>query len=249
MFNLETLRRGSAATLLLASVTLLGACQNGQGIQLGQVVGGATKQVRDVEPVGGFLPDASLLMVGGQGNFALMYRNSDVNLAAYHSVILNPVTLWTGPNSPAATVPYEQRQALANEFTSDLYQALKTNCRMTRQSGPGVAEIYIALVDAVTTNAALNTVATYAPYVSTAYSLASLGFNKGVALFAGGATIEGYAVDSRNRTVLWQGVDKRGGTTALLKDTLDNQLDVHLAFKAWSQKLLVGLQQLGVCTT
>src|SRR3954452_16893221 len=54
----------------------------------------------------------------------------------------------------------EQRQVLANTFTADLNDALKTKCRMTRRNGPAVARIRLALVDATTPNAALNTVAT-----------------------------------------------------------------------------------------
>ena len=56
--------------------------------------------------------------------------------------------------------------------------------------------------------------ATYAPYVSTAYSLASLAFNNGVGYFAGSATAQGYATDATTGALLWEAVDKRGGTTA-----------------------------------
>jgi hypothetical protein len=55
---------------------------------------------------------------------------------------------------------------------------------------PGTIRLRFALVNATTPDAAVNTVATYAPYVSTAHSLASLAFNKGVSFFAGTATAE-----------------------------------------------------------
>jgi hypothetical protein len=244
-----TLLQTTSAAVALVAIGFLTGCSGDNGIQAGQIVGGATKQVRDVQPVGGFLPDTSLLNVGGSNNMALFYRNPTVDLTSYRSIILDPVTIWTGPNSPAATVPEDQRLALANAFTSDLFQALKTKCHMTQQPGPNTAHIRIALVDASTTNAALNTIATYAPYASTAYSLASIAFNGGVAYFAGSATMEGYALDSVNGTILWEGVDKRGGTTALVKNTLDSTLDIDHAFKAWSQKLILGLQQLGICAS
>jgi uncharacterized protein DUF3313 len=96
------------------------------------------------------------------------------------------------------------RQALANQFTSDLATALKAHCRMTTQSGPGTARLRFALVGAKEPNAALNTVATYVPYVSTAYGAASYLFNKDVGYFAGTATVEGYATDTSNGAVLWQ---------------------------------------------
>jgi Protein of unknown function (DUF3313) len=234
--------------IALACAGLLTACQ-GDGFQKGQIVGGATKQMRDVEPVGGFLPDPSLLEVGGQGASALMYRNSSVNLSRYDALILDPVTIWTGPNSPVATVPEEQRQVLANTFTSDLYQTLKTKCRMTQKSGPGVARLRFALVDVTTPNATLDTIANYTPYLNVAYKLASAGLNQGVAYLAGTATIEGYATDSVNGAILWQAVDKRGGKTALLTNTLNTSTDADNAFKAWSSRMLVGLQQLGICNS
>jgi hypothetical protein len=104
-----------------------------------------------------------------------------------------------------------------------------------------------ALVDVKPSNAAENTVATYTPYVGAAYSAASFAFNKGVGYFAGTASAEGYATDATNGTLLWEGVDKRGGTTAMVENTLDTWLDVHHAFEAWSSQIASKLQQAGVC--
>src|SRR5207248_9892559 len=67
----------------------------------------------------------------------------------------------------------------------DLYNALSKRCQMVTSASPGTLRLRIALTDATTPNATVNTVATYTPYVSTAYSLASLGFNNGVGYFAG----------------------------------------------------------------
>ena len=108
--------------------------------------------------------------------------------------------------------------------------------------------LQFAIVNAKLPNAALNTLALYAPYESTAYAAASLLFNKGVGYFAGTATVEGYATDAANGTLLWQGVDKRGGTTAAVENTLNTWLDVHHAFQSWSNQLVSRLQLLGVCT-
>ncbi len=68
-----------------------------------------------------------------------------------------------------------------------------------------------------------------------------------VGYFAGTATAEGYATDSVSGTLLWQIVDKRGGTTALVENTFDSWLDVHHAFKTWSTQLLKALQADGIC--
>jgi hypothetical protein len=215
----------------------------------GTIVFGGTRQIKEVQPVAGFLPDSSLLRPGGSGQPALVYRNPTANFALYNKVFLDPVTIWTAPNSALNRVPESARQAAANRFYSDLYKALSKRCQMvTSPSLPGTMHLRVALTDATTANAFLNTVATYAPYgVSTAYSLASLAFNNGVGYFAGTAAAEGYATDAMTGTVLWQAVDKRGGSTALIANTLNSWRDVDKAFRTWSDKLGARLQALGAC--
>jgi hypothetical protein len=238
--------------IALLAMTPLAACSsnsssNALDIQPGQIVGGATKQIDDVQPVGGFLPKPSLLQPGGNGRAALYYINNKVPLSSYNKIMLDPVEIWTSPGSKLSAVPTKQRNAAANTFYSDLFNALNQDCAMTNAPGPGTMRMKFALVDAELPNPIANTVATYTPYASTAYSLASFALNGGVGYFAGTATAEGYATDSKSGTLLWQAVDKRGGTTALVENTLDTWLDVHHAFEAWSAELAKALQKEGVC--
>ena len=213
-----------------------------------RIVFGGTRQIRDVQPVHGFLPDPSLLQPGGAGQAALVYRNPTANFASFNKVFLDPVTLWTAPDSALNNVPESERQAAANRFYTDLYNALSKYCRMVSSPSPGTMHLRVALTDATTADALLNTVATYAPYgISTAYSLASLAFNDGVGYFAGTAAAEGYATDAATGALLWQAVDKRGGTTALVANTLNSWRDVDKAFQAWSDKLAARLRELGAC--
>jgi len=213
------------------------------------IVFGGTKQIKDVQPVAGFLPDPSLLKPGGSGQPALVYRNPTANFALYNKVFMDPVTIWTAPDSALNSVPEDERQAAANRFNTDLYDALRKHCQMvTSASRPGTMHLRIALTDATTTNALLITIATYAPYgVSTLYALASFAFNNGVGLFAGRAAAEGYATDATTGTLLWQAVDRRGGTTPLIANTLNGWRDVDNAFRAWSEKLVTRLRELGSC--
>jgi hypothetical protein len=238
----------SAAALFVAAAAPAFAQGSGQPlIQPGQIVGGATKEMRDVQPLAGFLPQPSLLAPGAAGQVALVYRNPSVNFASYGKVMLDPVTIWTSPGSALDNVPPDQRRDLANGFYWKLYDAVAQHCQMTRTVAPGTILFRFALTDAKTPNAGLNTVATYAPYASTAYSVASVLFNKGVGYFAGSASAQGYAVDATTGALLWEGVDKRGGTTALVENTLNTWLDVEHAFDDWSKQLAAGLQGLGVC--
>jgi hypothetical protein len=216
--------------------------------QAGQLVGGATREVKEgVQPVGGFLPRPELLAPGGPGRPALVYFNPEMKPSMYHKVLLEPVTVWAGPNSGLRAVPASQQRDLANAFYSDLYKAIKSKCDLVKTPVPGTIQFRIALVDTKEPNATLNTVATYAPYVSTAYTVSSHLFNKGVGYFAGTATVEAFAVDAVTGKLLWEAVDKRAGTTAVAANTLDNWRDVRHAFEAWGVQMRTRLQEAGVC--
>jgi Protein of unknown function (DUF3313) len=216
-------------------------------VQQGQVVGGATEQMTNVQPVGGFLPNPALLYQGGAGQPALIYLNPSAVLSSYNQVLLEPVAVWSGANSVYTNLPPDQRQALANKFYADLYQVLSIHCAMAAAAAPRTMRLRFALVDATAPNAVLNTVAIYTPYASTAYDAASFLLNKGVGYFAGTATAEGYGTDAITGALLWQAVDKRGGTTAMAENTLDTKLDIDHAFVAWSNQLASRLVQVGVC--
>jgi len=215
--------------------------------QTGQIIGGGTKQIAGAQPVGGFLPQPSLLAPGGSGQADLVYLNPSANFASYNRVMLEPVAIWSGPDSSLSSVPSNQRQVLANRFHAGLYKALAKRCRIVQSASPGTLRLRVALVDAKSSNATENTLATYTPYVSTAYDLGSVAFNNGVGYFAGSATAEGYATDARNGTLLWQAVDRRGGTTSMAENTLNSWLDIDHAFQSWAEQLASRLQQLGAC--
>jgi Protein of unknown function (DUF3313) len=95
--------------IVLISISgALAACgqTSGDGLfQPGQVIGGGTKEIRDVQPVAGFLPNASLLQPGGSGQAALVYRNPTADFSRYNKVLLDPVTIWTAPDSQLNNVP------------------------------------------------------------------------------------------------------------------------------------------------
>jgi hypothetical protein len=238
---------GVVLAILLAASAAQGQSRNEPLIDPGRIIGGGTKQMRDVQLVRGFLPQPGLPRPGGSGQADLVFLNPAANFPSYNKVMLDAVAIWTTRDSPLNRVPQNQRRAIANKFYADLYNALRQHCQMVRSPSPGTMRVRIALTDVTTPDAAVNTVATFAPYVSTAYGIASSVFHKGVGYFAGTASAEGYAMDAVKGTLLWEGADKRGGTTALIANTLDNWRDVNHAMEAWSHKLASRLLDLGAC--
>lgn len=246
------IRAATLASLLmgLAIATIASAFsqQSNPIFQPGQLIGGGTKQMAvDPSEIGRFLPQPELLTAGGPGKAAYLYINPNVNFASYHKLMVGAVTIWAGPNSQLNGVPADQRLALANAAYADIYNALRRHCQLVRTASPGTIYLHFALVDTKVPNAALNTVATFAPYASAAYSVTSFVFNKGVGYFSGSATGEGFGTDAVNGTLLWQAVDKRGGTTALVANTLDNWRDARHVFQAWGDQLAGRLKEFGVC--
>jgi hypothetical protein len=243
-------RNGVIALPVVAAIAGCGVV-GGQDamIQRGQIVGGATKQATDVQPVPGFLPQPGLLSPGGSGRAALVYFAPEADLQSYRYVMLDRMVLSAGQDSALANVPRSEQERLVNRFQSKLYTALSQRCRMVRWPAPGTIRLRFALTDARQSDRAVNTVATYAPYVSTAASAASLVFNRGIGYFAGGASAEGYATDATSGKLLWEAVDRRGGTGALVKNTLDTWLDVNIAMDDWADTLARRVQELGMCST
>ena len=245
--QIATRGSGLAAAAILA---ILGACNSNKdaATQANDFVQGTTKQITDVKPINGFLPQPALLKPGTAEQFALTYYAPGLDPKVYANVMLEPVSIWSGQDSTMQSVPADQRQDLINTFHTDLSTALTAaHCQMVQQPGPGTIRLRFAITDETTPNASVNTVATYAPYASSAYDLASRVFNKGVGYFAGTATIEGYATDGKTGALLWEGVDKRGGTIAYVENTLDTWLDIHRAFQDWSAQIATKLQKVGVC--
>jgi hypothetical protein len=235
MMTKSTPERALAA-LALSTTVLLGACAQ-------------TEQVSDVTPVGGFLPQPALLEPGKTGEVALVYRDPNANWASYRKMILDPVTIWTGPGSDLSSVPPEQRKALADSLYTHLHDAAAQRCQMVTEPSPDTIRIRVALVGAEPSNAVLNTISTYVPQAHVLSAMTGAAFNDGVGFFAGTASVEGYALDATNGQLLWQGVDERGGGNALGTNTFDSWNDVDNAFKAWGEQFTTRLVDLGACPT
>jgi uncharacterized protein DUF3313 len=197
--------------------------------------------------VDGFLPQPGLLTPGGPGQVDLVYFKPGLNFANYNAILLDPVVIISDATSPLASASTEQRYALVNTYYSELFAALSAHCHMQASPGPGTLRFTFALTDAKVSNGVVKTLANYTPYVGVAYRVGSLAFNDGVGYFSGSASSEAYATDSVSGALLWQGVDKRGGTNGVIQNTTNSWYDVDNAMKAWSAEAAKRLQELGVC--
>ena len=215
------------------------------------MIGGNSRPMAVTVPVtDSFLPQPELLAQNPGTQWNMTYLKPGVDLRSYHAIYLEPVAIITSADSKLAEVPAAQRENLANTLHSDIYTALSKSCVLAASAdGPGVLRFQIALTDAVSSDGVTKTLATYVPYANIAYKASSLAFNSGVGFFSGTATAEAYATDGATQEVLWQGVDKRGGNSPVVQNTMDKWLDVHHTFQAWAGQLVTRLQDTGICST
>ena len=202
----------------------------------------ATQEAKSVEK-SGFLGDYSLLKEGERGSFfsqgaegqaLLVYKNPDVEWRKYRKVWLDPVTVWMSQkDSQLKDVSPEDRQRMAALLWSKLDESLRNDYEMTSNPGPDVLHIQVAITEAGESNAVLDTVTSIVPQTRLLSGMKSLA--TGVSLFTGSASVEFKATDSVTGAILFEGVDRRGGTKSLSGVT-NSWNDVEEAYRFWAEK-------------
>lgn len=198
-----------------------------------------TVRVDDVQ-TSGFLSDYALLRPGMEGEAALVYWNTDVDFASYEAVLVEPVTIWLGDDSPLRNVDPDERRKLADEFHAKIVEALQDDYRITAQPGPRTMRLRVALTDAKSSAPVLDTISTYVPQARLLASVISLGSD--TAGFVGQASAEAEVRDAQTNLLLAAGVDRRAGTKAIGDGTFDAWEDVRRAFGIWTKQFANNLR-------
>jgi hypothetical protein len=201
----------------------------------------STQEAKSVEK-SGFLGDYSLLKEGqrstiseGAEDEALwVYKNPAADWRKYRKVILDPVTVWTsGKDSQLKDVSVEDRQRLSALLWKKFDESLRKDYEMTSQAGPDVMHIQAAITEAESSNAFLDTVTSIIPQTRLLAGGKSL--VTGVSLFTGSSSIELKVTDSATGEILFEAVDRRGGTKSL-SGVFNSWNDVEEAYRFWAEK-------------
>ena len=202
----------------------------------------STQEAKSVEK-SGFLGDYSLLKEGqrstikeGAEDQALwVYKNPAADWRKYRKVILDPVTVWMSQkDSQLKEVSVEDRQRLAALMWSKLDESLRKDYEMTSQVGPDVLRLQVAITEAGSSNAVLDTVTSIIPQTRLLSGMKSLA--TGVSAFTGSASAEVKITDSATGAILFMAVDRRGGTKSLSGVT-NSWNDVEEAYRFWAEKV------------
>jgi len=202
----------------------------------------ATQEAKSVGK-SGFLGDYSLLREGQRSTISesaedqalLIYRNPAADWRKYRKVWLDPVTVWMSQtDSQLKDVSVEDRQRLATILWLKLDASLQKDYEMTSQAGPDVLRIQAAITEAGESNAVLDTVTSVIPQTRLLSGMKSLA--TGVSLFTGSASAEAKITDSATGAILFEGVDRRGGTKSL-RGVTNSWNDVEETYRFWGEKL------------
>lgn len=220
--------------LALCAVALMGGCASSK------------EATSDGRP-GGFLPDGRLMRPGDVGEPARHYTVSNTGLYIYTRMILEPVTLWTGPYSALIGVPPAQQKQLADAFYAELHHVASQLCEMVAQASPGTMLVRFALVDPATPDPLLHTISATTPQEGLPEAIAGAPFSSGIGLFTASAIVRGYALDASTGAILWQ-TDANPSSDPEDARPLSSWRDVDFALKSWAAKFGNWMSLIGACS-
>jgi Protein of unknown function (DUF3313) len=193
-----------------------------------------TKQARDVGASGFLGTDYARLKEGGDGKALLVYRDASAAWASYDKVRLDPVTIWMGAESAFDGISAEDRQKLADDFYTALHKELSQDYQLVDEVGPSVMRSQVALTDAQSSYAVLDTISTVVP-IGLAISQTK-GLITGKPSFVGETQAESKVTDGATGELLAAAIDRRVGGKSI-SGSIDSWDDVHSAFDYWAKQL------------
>jgi len=165
----------------------------------------SSKRAESVKFSGFLDPDYKLLQKGGPGQALYQYVNPNVNLASYHKILLDPVTILRPADAKGEVS--KDLQTVANNFYSQLVQELSKQNEMVREPGPNTIRAQVALTEVKSGSGAMQAITTIIP-VGLVVSIAT-NFVTGKPPFSGEVSVEMRATDSQSGELLAAGVDRR----------------------------------------
>jgi hypothetical protein len=91
------------------------------------------------------------------------YRDNAVALANYSKILIDPVTLYDGPDAQFGSVSAEDRQIVAQYMQAKFAEILGEKFRIVTVPGPGIARLHLTLTGIETSTPVLSTLSHLAP--------------------------------------------------------------------------------------
>jgi len=170
----------------------------------------ASTEKAKIEGVSGFLGDVrGKLREGTDSEAQLIYKNPQIDLAEYDSMLLDPVRIIVSKDSSLAKMSPKDQQAIANWAQQAFYNELSKDFSVVHQPGPRTLRVKLAITDADQSEVVMDTMATVIPQIRTLTTLSTLVV--GEAPFSGSLSGEAKLLDSMTGEVIRAGADRREG--------------------------------------
>jgi hypothetical protein len=192
-----------------------------------------SEQARDVQTSGFLGSDYALLREGEEGEALQVYRNPNVDWAAYDKIKLDPVTIWADEESAFEDFSAADQQTLADAFYTAIHQELAQDYEMVDELGPGVLRVQVALTEADASNPAMDTISSIVPQALILSQ--TTGLVTGKPSFVGEASGEARLTDGTTGELVAAAVDRRVGGKSVGGST-DSWNDVRQSFVFWAQQ-------------
>ena len=229
--NNKNLSRSLASTILVIGIAFsIASCTT------------TTHQVRSIKEAG-FLDNYGQLQKGGEGEAQLIYINPSTDFSGYNKILIDPISVYSNPDSNLAELPKEDLQALINYLHGTLQAQLQKDYDVVSYPGPGTMRLRVAITEAKGSNVVLDTLSSAVPIgmAISAIKKVAAGTNSSV----GEARVEAEMLDSETDERLLAAVDARAGRKYTGKfDKWKKWQDAKDAYDYWSERLKTRLTEL-----
>ncbi len=215
------------SVVIVLCVALLAACA-------------PTRQPRGEVTTSGFLKDYSILEPGKDDQAKLRYVNPKVDFSQYQAVIVDSVTMWSGPK--LSKLDPKVKQGLVDSAYTSLVTELGKSFTITKVPGHGTIRLRAAITEATNSLVVPDLIATVIPQVRLLATLGGLAADS--ALTVGEAQGEIELTDSLTSELLVAGVDKRVGQRSI-QGVFNRWSDVEDAWEYWAERLRAVLVEAG----
>ena len=219
--------RSFRSLVIVLCVALLAACA-------------PTRQPRGEVTTSGFLKDYSILEPGKDDQAKLRYLNPNADFSQYQAVLVDSVTMWSGPK--LSKLDPKVKQALVDSAYTSLVTELGKSFTIATVPGHGTLRVRAAITEATSSAVIPDLVATVIPQVRLIATLGGLAANTAVTV--GEAQGEMEITDSLTGELLAAGVDRRIGQRSL-QGVFSKWSDVEDAWTYWAERARTVLVEAG----
>ena len=109
------------------------------------------------------LPSAPLLRPVKNSEEPFQYRSATADLRGYSKLVIDPVTIYGGPDAQFASVSQEDRQIVADYMRRTFIEVLGKRYRIVAAPEPGAARLHLTLTGLETSTPVLSTISHVLP--------------------------------------------------------------------------------------